>query len=1087
MRRFLTLFAVLMLFGVSAFSQSKTVTGTVKDDSGNPVPFATVTETGTKNATLADAGGQFVITQKGSGTLTFSATGFKPTTITPYGNPVLAVLVKDAYELSAVVVTALGINRSKNSLPYAAQQVSGDDLSMTRSGNAGSELSGKVSGVEIRQGNGIGGSTNIVIRGTKSLTRSNQAMFVVDGVPVDNSNTNSANQTTGRGGYDYGNAAADINPDDIATMTVLKGAAATALYGSKAANGVIMITTKKARKGLGITVNSALITGSIDKSTYARYQNQYGAGYSNPAGGTYGAPLPNWGFWYFDANGDGTKDLVVPTTEDASYGQKFDPNLMVYHWDAFDKSSPYYKQARPWVAAVHTPVDFYENSLSTVNNVNFDGANDKGSFKLGYTRNDEKGILPNSRVLKNIVNFGATYNLTNRLTAAASMNFSKIDGKGRYGTGYDKQNPNQNFRQWYQTNMDVYEQRDAFFRTGQNITWNWADPSKADGSGLKPIYSDNPYWTRYKNFETDSRSRYFGYASLNYKATDWLNLLGRVSLDSYDELQEERIAVGSVAPSAYTRFNRSFRGYNYDLMANFDKSLTTDIDLKGVLGTNINRTEINSIYSSTNGGLVVPDLYSIANSLNPISSPTENYQPTEVDGYYAGVTLGYHDMLFLDGTFRRDISSTLPKGANGYNYFSASGSWVFSKNLPSVPWLTYGKLRANYAEVGSDAPWGSVKDIYSNVDPFGSAILFSLPSQKNNNNLKPERTFSKELGVEMIFFKGRLGFDATYYITNTRDQLIPVNVSPSTGYLTKIMNAGDLQNKGIELSVNVTPVKTKDFSWDLRLNWSQNRNKVVALFGKSENLPLASFQGGVSVNAPKGQPYGQIWGKTWVIDSATGQRYITVNGRDSITTSTTNNIGNVNPNWIGGIYNTVRYKNLALSFLIDIRKGGSVFSLDSYYGMNSGLYAETVALNDLGNPSRDPVLKDADGKTMPNSGGIIVPGITKDGKPNTKRVPNIGGTYGYGYNPAAGFVYDASYVKLRELSLTYSLPATLLEKVKGIKGIDLSLIGRNLWIIHKNTPYSDPEENLSSGNYQGYQSGSYPTTRSIGLNLKLKF
>jgi hypothetical protein len=248
-----------------------------------------------------------------------------------------------------------------------------------------------------------------------------------------------------------------------------------------------MITTKKARKGLGITVNSALITGSIDKSTYARYQNQYGAGYSNSAGGTYGAPLPNWGFWYFDANGDGTKDLVVPTTEDASYGQKFDPNLMVYHWDAFDKSSPYYKQARPWVAAVHTPVDFYENSLSTVNNVNFDGANDKGSFKLGYTRNDEKGILPNSRVLKNIVNFGATYNLTNRLTAAASMNFSKIDGKGRYGTGYDKQNPNQNFRQWYQTNMDVYEQRDAFFRTGQNITWNWADPSKADGSGLKPI------------------------------------------------------------------------------------------------------------------------------------------------------------------------------------------------------------------------------------------------------------------------------------------------------------------------------------------------------------------------------------------------------------------------------------------------------------------------------------------------------------------------------------------------------------------------------------------------------------------------
>ena len=1086
MRKFLALFTVLMLCGVLAFAQNRTVSGTAKDETGNPVPFATVTETGTRNATTADGNGYFVITTKGNNSLTFTAAGFTPVVVFPVGNIASPTMVRNASELSTVVVTtALGIKRTRNSLSYAAQQVSGEDLSLTRSGNAGSELSGKVSGVEIRQGNGIGGSTNIVIRGTKSLTNSNQAMFVVDGVPIDNSNTNSSNQMTGRAGYDYGNAAADINPDDIETMTVLKGAAATALYGSKAANGVIMVTTKKARKGLGITVNSGFMAGSIDKSTFARYQNQYGAGYSNPAGGTYGAPLPNWGFWYFDVNGDGIKDLVVPTTEDASYGQKFDPNLLVYQWDAFDKSSPNYKKATPWVAAKHTPVDFYENSLSTNNNINFDGANDKGTFKLGYTRNDEKGLLPNSRVLKNIVNFGATYNLTDRLIAAANINFSKIQGKGRYGTGYDKQNPNQNFRQWYETNMDVYEQKAAFFRTGQNITWNWADPSTP--AGLKPIYSDNPYWTRYKNFETDARNRYFGFASLNYKATDWLNLLGRVSLDSYDELQEERIAVGSVQPAAYTRYNRSFRGYNYDLMANVDRNITADVNMKGVLGTNVNRTEINTIFASTNGGLVVPNLYSIANSLNAPLAPTENYQPREIDGYYGGLTFGYKDLLFLEGTLRRDVSSTLPSGANAYNYFSVSSGWVFSKNLTNLSWLSYGKLRANYAEVGSDAPWGSVKDIYANIDPFGSSILFSLPSQKNNNSLKPERTFSKEIGVEMAFLKSRLGFDATYYMTNTKDQLIPVNISTSTGYITKVMNAGNLQNKGFEVSVYATPVKTKDFSWDIRVNWSQNRNKVVALYGGSKNLAIGAFQGGVSLNAPLGQPYGQLWGKTWVKDSASGQKYITIGGRDSITTSTTNKIGNVNPDWIGGILNTVRYKNLALTFLIDIRQGGSVFSLDSYYGMNSGVYLETVALNDLGNPSRNPVLVDANGNSLPNSGGIIVQGITANGKQNTKRVPNIGGTYGYGYNPAAAFVYDASYVKLRELAITYSIPSSLFGSVKAIKGIDVSLIGRNLWIIHKNTPYSDPEENLSAGNVQGYQSGAYPTSRNIGVNLKLKF
>lgn len=1076
MRKFLSLFMVLMLSGVLASAQTHSVKGVVTGPDGHPLPGITIQIQGTKTATATNSEGQFELSATSNATLIFSGVGFEEQRHKVGDQSSLNVsMASTSTQLSEVVVTALGIQRTKNSLPYAAQTVEGDAISETRSGNAASTLSGKVSGLQIQQGNGIGGSTNVLIRGIKSLTGNNQALFVVDGVPLNNSITNSNNQKTGRGGFDYGNAASDINPDEIASITVLKGAASTALYGSQAANGVILVTTKKGKKGLGITVNSGVTFNSMDKSTWAKYQNQYGAGYATSG---YGGPSPNGGFFYFDADGDGVKDLVVPTTEDASYGQKFDPNLNVFHWDAFDITSPFYQKARPWVAAAHTPEAFYENSVSTVNNINLTGGNDKGTFFMSYTRNDDKGILPNSRILKNIVNLNSSYKLTDRLTATGSAQFSKVDGLGRYGTGYDNWNVNQNFRQWYETNMDVTEQRAAYFRSGgQNITWNMADPSNPP-DGLKPIFTDNPYFVRYSSYENDTRSRFFGYASLQYQFTSWFNLLGRASLDTYNELQEERIAYGSVDPASYSRYDRSVQMSNYDVIANFDTKINADVSFKGLLGMTMNRNIVSSVSASTNGGLVVPGLYSLSNSKDPISAPLENYNPTEVDGYYAGATFGYKDFLFLDGTFRRDISSTLPDASNAYNYYSVSGGWIFSKNLTNISWLSYGKLRANYAEVGNTAPWGAIADIYAKPDPFGSAILFSLPSTKANSDLKPERTTSKEVGVELGFFNNRLGLDATYYITNTKDQLIPVQISQSTGYASKYLNAGDVQNKGFELTVRGTPVVSKDFKWDITVNFSTNKNKVVALFGDAQNLPLASYQGGITLNAPLNQPFGQLWGKTYVYEETTGLPTVKANGRYALTTSTTNNIGNVFPDWIGGVYNTVSYKGFSLGFLLDVRSGGSVFSLDSYYGMATGIYPETATLNDLGNPSRNPI---ADG------GGIIVPGVTADGKPNTKRVENVYGTYGYSYNPNKAFVYDASYVKLREATLSYSLPKSLVIKTKVLTAIDLSVYGRNLWIISKHTPYSDPEENLSAGNWQGYQSGAYPTTRSIGVNLKLQF
>jgi TonB-linked SusC/RagA family outer membrane protein len=1067
MKKLLLIWVLTMTVFSSLLAQTRQVTGKVtSSEDGSALPGVSVSLKGTSRGTTTGADGSYKISVGDGAVLVYSFVGYKQQSISVASQSAInVVLASDASELNEVVVTALGLTRTKNSLPYAAQQVKGDELTRVRTGNAFQALSGKVAGLQITQGNAVGGSTNVVIRGNKSLTGNNQALFVVDGVPIDNSNKNSSNQVTGRGGYDYGNAASDINPDDIESMTVLKGAAATALYGSRASNGVIMIQTKKAKKGLGLSINAGLTVGTIDKSTFATYQNQYGAGYSDP--------YQKDGFFYFDANGDGVKDYVVPTSEDASYGVKFD-NRPVYTWDSFDPAGPNYGKTSPWAAAKNTPVSFYETAISNNTAIQLDGANDKGTFKLGFTRNEERGTLPNSVVSKNIINLGGSYNINNKLTASATANFSTVDGLGRYGSGYSGLNVNQNFRQWYQTNVDIQDQKTAYFRNNQNVTWNWGDPSTA--AGLKPIYTDNYYWTRYQNYQNDTRSRIFGNAMLNYKATDYLNLMGRVTLDTYNEFQEERIAVGSQAAASYSRFDRTFNETNYDLLANFDKTVLKDINVKALAGLNLRKSYSRSISAATNGGLIVPGLYSVANSKGTVAAPSESYTPREVFGLFGGVTLSYKNFLTFDGTIRQDKSSTLPVANNAYLYYSGAASWNFSEHFKDLPWLTSGKLRVNYATVGNDAPWGAIKNVYDQPAPFGSSILFSAPSTQNNPFLKPEQTQSREIGLEMAFMQNRLGFDLTYYQTNTLDQIMPASVSSATGFSSTYVNAGNIENKGVELSLFATPIKTADFSWNVNVNYTQNNSLVLSLYNGSQNLQIATFQGGVSFNATVGQPYGIIQGKTWNLKD--GQKLVNANGRYSISTTTTNNIGNVNPNWIGGVNNSFRYKNLTFNFLIDIKQGGNVFSLDQYYGAATGVLAESAALNDKGNPSRNAI---ADG------GGVIMPGVKADGTPNDIRVENVYGTYGYAYNPAAAFVYDASYIKLREANIVYSLPSSIVRKLGGVKGVDLSVFGRNLWIIQKFVPYADPEENLSSGNVQGYQSGAYPTTRSIGFNVKLLF
>ena len=1102
MKRITGMLVFLALFCYTALAQNIQITGKViSEEDGNPLPGVSVVIQGTTNGTTTNIDGVYSISAPSDAVLVFSFVGMVTIEEEVVGRTQIDVVMSsETIEVAEVVVTALGITRESKSLGYAVQEVNGDDVNAVKSDNFIRGLTGKVAGVNIKNNTNFGGSTNVIIRGSTSLTQNNQALFVVDGVPISNENTNNTGQLTGRSGFDYGNAASDINPNDIESVSVLKGAAATALYGSRAANGVILITTKKGSEksgGIKVTVNSNVTFSTLDKSTFPVYQDKYGAGYD-----------PTWysspdypGLDAADINGDGVDELLVPFYEDASRGQEFDPNLMVYPYSAFIPGSPNYGQARPWVAAENGPETFFETGVSYTNNFDFTGGTDKTTYRFSYTNQNISGIMPNSTLKRNNFIFNGSYKIFDNLKISASANYINTAGKGRPSTGYSD-NIMSSFRQWYQVNVDIQEQKDLYdmYANGEitvNPTWNrvsWDDNT--------PIYWDNPYWVRYQNYEQDQRNRLIGYTQLDWQITSFLSAMGRLSVDNFSELQEERKAVGSVAgelgvdrpdvTSGYSRYQRDFIETNADLMLNFHKTFGT-VDLSALLGTNIRRSNMDAVFSSTNGGMAVPEVYALSNSVDPMLPPEERLEQIGVNGIFGSVNVGLMDLVYLDATLRRDQSSTLPEANNAYFYPSLSGNLLFS-NLLDVSWLSLGKVRINYAEVGNDAPPLRVKDTYRANAPFAGTSMVTNYFAKNNSDLKPERTKSIEGGLEVMVFQNRLGFDLALYKQNTFDQLMPVRVSQVTGYREKWVNAGEIENKGVELVLYATPVITNDFSWHITLNWAKNQNEVKSLFvdeagNEVQNLQLASLQGGVTINARVGEPYGTIHGSDYTYHENGGK---IVDADGYYIKSETNDvvIGNYNPDWTGGIMNTLSYKNFDLSFLIDWQHGGDVFSLDLWYGIGTGLYDVTADNNEFGNPQRDPItyINDdpAQGLDESTCGGIRLPGVYENGEYNQTRIPGDIFAEGWVTSPNKRFVYDASFIKLREVELTYNLPRSLMSKTF-IYGASVSFVGSNLWIIHKNLPYADPEATQSSGNIQGWQSGVFPSTRNFGFSLRLQF
>ena len=1066
---------LLVLMAQLTFAQERAVTGTVSDNAGMPLPGVSVLVKGTKSGTQTDFDGKFSIKASTNQILVFSYIGMKTQEVAANSSLINVKLGDAAQELEGVVVTtALGVKREKKSLGYSSQLVTAEQVNSSPTNNFLNNLSGKVAGLEVKTNSNFGGSTNIVLRGVKSITGNNQALIVIDGVAVSNANLNDTDSQNGRQGFDFGNAASDIDPNNIETINVLKGAAATALYGSQASNGAIMITTKKGKKNtaLGVSVSSTVSVGAIDKSTMPRYQTQYGEGYAGEDS-SYSSPG-----LFGDPNA-----LVSSTGDDASYGNKFDPSIMVYQWNSFVLGNPNYGKATPWVAAKNNPTSFFQKSTTYTNNVNLSGGDDKGSYNLGFTNINNTGVLPNSLLNKNSLNGSFSRNLSDRLTSTAFFTLTDQNTTGRNNTGYGD-NFIGGFRQWWATNVDMKELEREYNRSGQNTTWNMTDPTNGN---LAANFWNNPYFDRYQNYEQDSRTRFLAGTSLSYELAKDFTVLGRATIDYSNDQQELRKAVGSHAEtfgisgandsSGYSIYKRDFMQQTYDFIATYNFHLNDDIGAKALGGYTFLRSDAYSIQSSTTGGLASPGLYTLENS-NVFLPARESQITYEKSGLYAQLSLDYKKTLFLEGSFRNDKSTALPTENSNYNYYSIGSSLIFSELLHQ-DWLSLGKVRINYAQVGNDPAAGRLGAKVNNYGIDGNPLFGNSPTYLDFANLKPETQKAWEAGLEMTMFKNRLSFDLSLYKTNTEDQIFNVPQSTSTGVNYSTVNAGDIENKGIELALSGKVIKTDNFTWDLGINWSTNKNTVKSLNQGRDNLLLADFQGGASLNATVGQSYGALRGTDYTYDSK-GNRVVDEDGFYVLESNKV--IGNTQAKWIGGVSNRFAYKNIAFSFLIDVKKGGDIFSLDQAYGQETGIY--DLGLNDLGNSVRNPLTGGND------SGGVILPGVKEDGTPNTTRIDastsGTGTAFSSDSNPTKAYIYDGSFVKLREVALTYTVPSQILDKLK-LKGLSFSVIGNNLWIIQKNLPYADPEAGSSAGNIQGFQSGVMPATKVYSFNVKLNF
>ena len=1073
------LFLLALAIGViQGAAQVTTVRGIVTtEEDGEPVIGASVIVKGTALGTVTDVNGRFELSGlPPSATrllISYISLMAKEVAIAPQ---VSVTLKSDTHLLDEVVVTALGISREKKALGYTAQEVKQDALVQGKDNNLLNSLSGKIAGVRITNTQGDVGSSRIVIRGETSIAGENQPLFIVDGIPVDNSQLNARSS-----GRDFKNAIADLNPEDIKTLTVLKGPNAAALYGARAAHGAIVITTKggdKRQKGIGITLHSSTQVSFV--ATLPEFQNLFGQG----AGGR---------FSYVDGKGAGVNDGV-----DESWGPRLDIGLLIPQFDSpLDADGN--RVATPWVSHPNNVRDYFRMGISTNNGISVARGDDKYQFRVGYNYEKQVSIVPDAGTNKTNISLNTDYHLAKWIVVGATANYivytaPSLPGSATpSGSNVRSNSPMLQFL-WFGRQVDTNSLKADYTRN-----WNSS-------------YYDNPFWSASYNTQSQERHRLIGDLHAEFRLTDGLNVRFRTSTDWYNDRRKSKVKWGSAGAGSpygsYAEDAYTVKENNTEVLATYIKQLNKNWGIDALLGFNVRNKQYENNYQAA-PRLAVADLYTLTNSRDPLTSSNDFYRLRQY-GLYGSIQLDYRRWAFLNITGRNDWSSTLPVDNNSYFYPSVTASVLLSE---AFGWrskaVNYLKIRGGWSQVGADANPYQLATVFTSETAFNGNPLQSSSTIGMNPNLKPEKTSSIEAGFEAAFWDNRLCLDFTYYKTDSRNQILKLATTAASGYTSQVRNAGHIRNRGYEIQLGAVPIQTsKGFRWNLDLNYGANSSKVVKLDDEGLITSYQLYSSGIQILASVGEAYGTLFGTSYVRD-ANGNVVVDANGLPKIST-TNKTLGKFTPDWTGGISNTFSYRSLSLSFLIDASVGGSIFSNTNKTGKYTGVLANTLSGRDaehgglwyytaaMGNNVR---LSESPSYSVSSDGlyyaqvngqstrvyqdGIMVEGVTESGSKN-EEVVSAEKYYHRIYSIAEANVYDASYVKLREVALSYRLPRLWTQKLH-LQEASVTLTGRNLWTIYKSVPNIDPESALTTGNAQGVEAYSLPTTRSFGVNLSVKF
>ena len=1013
---------VILLATGSLRAQDRPISGTVRDDRGQGQPGVNVQLKGTTRGTTTDAEGTYRLTVGPTGTLVFSSIGFTPQEVafTNALSQVNVQLVADNRLLNEVVVTALGIERSAKTLTYAAQQIDGSKLTQVRDANFVNTLSGKIAGLQVVQGaGGVGSAARVTLRGNRSLNGTNNALIVVDGVVYDNSNGGQVGNDFG--GYNGSDGAANINPDDIESVNVLKGAAGSVLYGSRAANGVMIITTKRGKAGrIAVDVNSGVVSES--PLLLPEFQNTY-------------------------AQGAGGKSNATASGSWGAAGTTYPNNVR----------------------------NFFRNGVSTNNSIGVTGGTDKMQTYFSYTNNYNQGLIPNNNLTRHTLNLRVSNQISSRFSTEGKITYMLQDIGNKIKVGEESGIVMNIYKIPRSTDLESIKT----FETPDGVPTYWTSSS---------IYM-NPYWTINRTINSEKRNRVTLLGQANYKLTNWLTLTGRISVDKYFDRSlrsfYNRTLLFAGNGGTFTAFDTENLEQNIDLFAQGNNQITKDFKVNYTVGGQLSKRFNQTIGASANG-LQIPNKFDLgfSRALQPISSLSQR----QVNGVFVSSTFSFRDYLILDLTARNDWSSTLP-APHSYFYPSVGVTAILSDMFKLPDAVSFAKVRAAYTRVGNDASPYLLSQTYS-FQQGGNNGFIQRDATQAIPDLKPELTNSLEIGLDWRFVQNRFGIDLTYYKTNTVNQLLRLGLAPASGFSEQYINAGDIQNTGLEVALTAKPITGRALTWDMTLNFSRNVNKIIAL---SPDVKKAFLGGGFGrTSTPvvaEGGSYGDIETLRWAVDPQ-GRNIVDINGKpvvgryaiDAVTGKPTvlneqQTVGNFNPKFLMGFQNTFNYRGFTLGVLFDGRFGGVITS-----GTEANLAFDGNAAYTTAN----------------REGGWILPGATITGETNTKPINAetfwttvSGGRYSWG----EFFTYDATNVRLRELTLGYNF------NFSGgfIKRARLSAVARNLFFVYRGKAILDlpgvptrrlsfdPDISLGAGNFQGVEYGNVPASRSVGVNLQLSF